>query len=190
MTKDLCCDKINVILKTIIKKRGDILGKNKKQSVKRRNTRQRSLILCCLSGGKNCNLEDHIHNDSAETIPESLTADEIEARLSADGEKVGKATIYRFLHQLLEENTVRRYITGNGSACYQYILDSNDFRNINMVCQYCGKILYVDSDEILKKTTVVGEKYGFEIDCNKTVFYGTCNDCSKAHGNVEDYHVS
>ena len=153
---------------------------NKLNSPKARNTRQRQLILCCISEGRNCTVPGHKHTISPDAHAESYTADEIEKRLTDNGEKIGKATIYRYLHRLCEENAVRKYITGNGSACYQYISGAKDSQNINMVCEICGRVIHVDSNDILKATTVEGsEDYSFSVNCSRTVFYGTCSECSK-----------
>ena len=51
-----------------------------------------------------------------------VTADDVIDHFRRNGNNIGKATVYRCLDKLVEQNIVLKYSLGNGqSACYQYV---------------------------------------------------------------------
>ena len=130
----------------------------------RHNTKQKTIILDVLEKNRN-----------------HITADDLITLLSSSGEKVGRATVYRFLHELENQGKVKKYTMGEkNTAYYQYIGDSSCHGHYHLMCDVCGKLEHLDhlvADAFAKSAM---EKYGFEIDCSKTVFYGKCKDCTEA----------
>lgn len=126
------------------------------------NTKQKTLILEVLNSN-----------------PNHITAEEIISILHSSGEKVGRATVYRFLRELESEGRVKKYTLGEkNTAYYQYLgSDTHCHGHYHLMCDICGKLEHLDSavSEIFAKSAM--EKYGFTVDCAKTVFYGTCKDC-------------
>ena len=72
-------------------------------------TRQKDAVLSCLRG-----LEGR-----------HATAAEVAAALREAGQSVGLSTVYRQLEQLVNEGAVKKFLTGDGSACFQLPLTAS-----------------------------------------------------------------
>lgn len=109
-----------------------------------------------------------------------VTADEIIRYFEDIGNPISKSTIYRNLDALVEENTIRKYITqerGN-SACYQFIDNKNEcIVHYHLKCIECEKLIHLTCDEITELTEHIYKEHKFKLDSFKTVLYGTCEDC-------------
>ena len=129
-----------------------------------RNTRQKALILKTLSESKN-----------------HLTAEEIIDILKNNEEKVGRATVYRYLKELEESGRVRKYSLGEkGCACYQFVGDGSEcHEHYHLMCEGCGKLEHIESDVIKSFSESALKKFGFEIDKGRTIFYGICKNCKE-----------
>jgi Fur family ferric uptake transcriptional regulator len=132
-----------------------------------RNTRQKNLILDCLSSSN----KSHV------------TADELIDLLKAQRTPVARSTVYRFLASLEESGDVRKYLTAEGSpVCYQYIdKDGDCVEHYHLMCKECGGIVHFESQELREifrdlRDARSGEK--LLIDGPRTVFYGTCSKCA------------
>lgn len=127
------------------------------------NTKQKAIITDVLKDNRN-----------------HVTAEDIFNLLSQRGEKVGRATVYRFLRELEENGNVRKYTLGEkNTAYYQYIENSDCHGHYHLMCDLCGKLEHLDhsvADAFAKSAL---ESYGFVIDCTKTVFYGKCKECAE-----------
>lgn len=117
---------------------------------------------------------------------EHLTAEDIVVYLRQQGNRVGKATVYRYLDYLVNEGSVRRYILDdNGAACYQYIEGGHACHDhLHLKCHACGTLFHVDFPLLATVERGVEQEYGFTIDHTKTVLYGTCDSC-RQKGEVE-----
>ena len=125
-------------------------------------TKQRELIIQALDQ----NRERHV------------SADELQAMLSASGARVGKATIYRCLDRLVEQGKVRKYLMADGKgACYQ-LLDSSCKFHYHCKCTACGELLHVECGQLDSIGAHLVAHHGFVIDSAQTVFYGLCENCS------------
>lgn len=128
-----------------------------------RNTKQRQVILDCLK----CLADKHI------------TADELTEIVRKKASNIGRATVYRYLNQLHEEGTAKKYALPDGAGfCWQYVDEhSRCHSHYHLKCNKCGEVTHLESElldslsESLKKTD------GFEIDEGDTVFYGKCAKC-------------
>lgn len=126
------------------------------------NTKQKNIIL-----------------DVLENNPNHLTAEDIIYILKTDGEKVGRATVYRFLRELEETGKVKKYTLGEKNTAYYQYLGSDTHCNCHyhFMCDVCGKLEHIDTEITQQFAQSARENYGFEIDCSKTVFYGKCKEC-------------
>jgi len=128
-------------------------------------TKQRTAILDFLKN----NVEEHI------------TADKIIEHFKANGNPIGKSTVYRYLDNLVEENIVRKYAASErgDSACYQYINGSKDCcHHFHMKCSKCGALIHLDCHEIEELTEHIYKEHKFKLDICKTILYGTCERCA------------
>ncbi len=132
------------------------------ESARMRNTRQKKVIADCIArqnGGH-------------------ITAEQIEHILNEEGEKVGKATIYRCLKQLEEQGKIRKYTFSQGkSACYQLLTDPCCTMHSHLQCQKCGSVEHIENDTVIKMIKLIEDEAGFDIDAEKTMFYGLCRNC-------------
>jgi Fur family ferric uptake transcriptional regulator len=126
------------------------------------NTKQRERILMFLKQNQNSN----------------ITADEILKHFSSIGEKIGKATVYRFLNDLVEQNVIKKYmVEGKNCSSYQYIEGENCEEHFHLKCEKCNKIIHLECDEFKEVQNHIAKEHNFDLDNIKTVFYGICNDC-------------
>ena len=128
------------------------------------HTRQRERILAVLQN----------------SAGEHITADTLAARLEAEGNAVGKSTVYRYLDNLVGQGVVRKYIVEEGKrACYQYVGESAHCSNhYHLKCSRCGALLHVECTFLDEVGSHILAHHGFQLDGEKTVLYGICLNCT------------
>ncbi len=104
---------------------------------------------------------------------------EIITFLTAEGNPIGTATIYRQLDKLVDCGMVRRYnFDGKTGACYQYIENKEEcHEHFHLKCTICGKLIHLNCDRLSNINRHIFEKHGFQVDSSQTVFYGKCSEC-------------
>ena len=104
---------------------------------------------------------------------------EIITFLTAEGNPIGTATIYRQLDKLVDCGIVRRYnFDGKTGACYQYIENKEEcHEHFHLKCTICGKLIHLNCDRLSNINRHIFEKHGFQVDPSQTVFYGKCSEC-------------
>ncbi len=111
---------------------------------------------------------------------EHITADMIIEHFKELGTPIGKATIYRYLDNLVNENKVRKYTMPyrNNAACFQYV-DSTDncLNHYHMKCIKCGNLIHIDCKELEELSQHIYNEHNFKLDIFKTILYGTCKNC-------------
>lgn len=94
--------------------------------------------------------------------------------------KVNKATIYRNLEFLVENNLVKEYYFEDNFVRYEL---ANKPHHHHLICKTCRKINPIDSDaleDVLLITQKEIEKtYKFKIQKHVLEFYGECRACSE-----------
>lgn len=124
------------------------------------NTKQKETILKCFEKNKN----------------KHMTADEVYLRLKNAGSTIGKATVYRNLNSLVEDKVLKKFEVGH-TACFQYA-DADCDSHYHLKCVQCDKVYHIESDEIHDIGEMIKDKYGFDVDNAKIVFYGKCKKCN------------
>lgn len=110
----------------------------------------------------------------------NITAEEILNYFAQNGNKIGKATVYRYLNDLVKQNIVKKYMVENRNcSCYQYIEEQNCSEHYHLKCEKCNKIIHLECDEFKEVQNHIAKEHNFEIDSVKTVLYGVCKECSK-----------
>lgn len=129
-----------------------------------RNTKQKTLVLeaLLLTSGRH------------------LSAEELETLLAKRKTPVARSTIYRCLASLEASGEIRKIPMPNGQgACYQAmrnpLLCSTHY---HLVCKACGKLTHFQSDGLSEALEKLPGETGLKPDMEKTLFYGTCMDCS------------
>ena len=115
---------------------------------------------------------------------EHLTAAQIAAHFAAGEGAMGRATVYRQLHKLAEQGLVRKYkLDQNEGACYQFMDEARGApEHYHLKCQECGRLIHLESGMLPWVQKGIFDRYAFEVDVGKTVFYGRCGACLQKAG--------
>lgn len=108
-----------------------------------------------------------------------LTADDIINHFKNEEKPISKATVYRALESLLNENIIRKYVLQDkSSACYQFVESPNECQNhYHMKCLKCGNLVHLECEEINELQNHILKYHNFKIDLCSTVLYGNCENC-------------
>ena len=127
-------------------------------------TKQRSRILDYIKENKNAH----------------ITADTIIDHFKKCENPVSKATVYRYLDNLVEENIIRKFLSpdANQAACYQYVEDNIECeKHYHMKCTKCGNLVHLDCDELIELSNHILKEHKFKLDPCRTILYGVCENC-------------
>ncbi|MFV0412326.1 MAG: Fur family transcriptional regulator [Oscillospiraceae bacterium] len=110
-----------------------------------------------------------------------ITAEDLAALLHENGEEVGLATVYRNLDKLVNEGLVLKYALPSGMrACYQYLDDCAEHPfHFHLLCTGCGNISHLECTEADSLIAHLVASHHFQINRQKTVFYGLCRQCAE-----------
>jgi Fur family transcriptional regulator, ferric uptake regulator len=108
-----------------------------------------------------------------------LSVDDIEQRLREDGERIGKATIYRTLDLLVRSKLVEEHDFGEGFRRYEHRL-SRQPEHEHLICLECGGVTEFKSREVQDVKQRVGTSHGFRPTRHKLEIYGLCRACQEA----------
>ena len=88
---------------------------------------------------------------------------------------VSRATVYRTLDILVQNQFVRKLNIGDGGALYESKIDS--LHHDHLICDTCGKIVeFMDSDiENLQEN--IANKYQFSLQRHIHHLFGICKEC-------------
>lgn len=132
------------------------------------NTKQKQIILDCLVENRN----------------KLLTCDEISDALKESGTPVGKATLYRFLDNLVLSGDARK-LSDESKKCAAYQLIDKELdchSHMHLKCTCCGALMHLGCEFMSSVSEHILEHHQFAIDNSKTVLYGLCSVCSEKGG--------
>jgi Fe2+/Zn2+ uptake regulation proteins len=124
----------------------------------RRPTRQRAAVEALLADIDDFNSAQNLH-----------------ARLRAQGEKVGLATVYRTLQAMATDGDVDMVRTGDGEAVYRRC--SSGHHHHHLVCRSCGRTVEVEGPAVESWADKVSAENGFSDVQHTLEIVGTCSDC-------------
>jgi len=110
---------------------------------------------------------------------EHLSVDEIERILRTDGQKIGKATIYRTLDLLVTSKLVAERDFGEGFKRYEHRLSSEPIHE-HLICLNCAKVIEFQSADVHRIEACVTASHGFRPSRHKLEIYGFCRECLQA----------
>ena len=114
---------------------------------------------------------------------ENLSVEDIEQRLRARGERIGKATIYRTLEMLVKSGLVAEHDFGEGFKRYESLFGQPPVRE-HLVCTECGKVSEIHSIELVRVQEEEARRHGFMPAKYRLQIYGVCADCHAAGAEV------
>lgn len=113
----------------------------------------------------------------------TVTVTDILAYFSEKDIPIGITTVYRHLEKMVADGTVKKYLVdGVSGAYFEYIGDSglaDREQYFYLKCEKCRKLIHFQCKELEQVQQHLSDAHGFDIDSPKTVFYGTCSECSK-----------
>ena len=121
--------------------------------------------------------------------PGHLSVEEIEGRLREDGNRIGKATIYRTLDLLVRSRLVVEHDFGEGFKRYEHRLSQEPVHE-HLICLECGRVMEFQSWEVQEVEARVTEKHGFKPTRHKLEIYGLCRSCQEAGAALPDDGVT
>lgn len=110
---------------------------------------------------------------------EAFSADDLWQSLRASHGRIGRATVFRAIEQLVESNVLDRVELCDGSHRYRVCGGSHHH---HLVCTMCNRV--VDFLDCLsdRKFDEIGRRHGFTVKDHKLTVYGTCDRCLKSGG--------
>ncbi len=109
-----------------------------------------------------------------------LSADEITDRLRADGEHVGKATVYRTLGLLVRVGLATEHDFDEGFKRYQPRV--GPAHHDHLICTSCGAVVEFHRDELDRMQAEVAKQLGFHVLTRQLKLYGLCARCEAESG--------
>jgi Fur family transcriptional regulator, ferric uptake regulator len=110
---------------------------------------------------------------------EHLSVEDIERRLRASGERIGKATVYRTLDLLVRSQLVAEHDFSEGFKRYEHRL-SRQPEHEHLICLECGGVTEFKSQEVIEIQDRVARSHGFQPTRHKLEIYGLCAACREA----------
>ena len=109
-----------------------------------------------------------------------LSADEVAARLHAEGERVGKATVYRTLNLLVQVGLATEHDFDEGFKRYETKV--GQAQHDHLICTGCGSVTPFQRDELNRLQAEVARTLAFHILRRQLKLYGLCARCDAESG--------
>lgn len=107
-----------------------------------------------------------------------ITTEEAYTLLHKSEPSIGKATVHRMYHLLMELGFARRIEIGDGLFRYEICSrNSETHTHHHLICSECGLVQDVQEDMLEDMEHRLGEKYGFTVADHKVQFWGLCKSC-------------
>lgn len=107
-------------------------------------------------------------------IDDFVSAQDLHARLRAQGENVGLATVYRTLQAMATDGDVDMLRTDDGEAVYRRCSTGHHH---HLVCRSCGRTVEVEGAAVERWADKVSAENGFSEVRHTLEIFGTCADC-------------
>ena len=88
---------------------------------------------------------------------------------------VSRATVYRTLDILVQNNFVRKLNLGDGRARYESKIDG--FHHDHLICEICQKIIEFMNPDIEMLQEKIADKYQFSLTRHVHQLFGICKEC-------------
>ncbi|SSC22027.1 Ferric-uptake regulator [Klenkia terrae] len=105
------------------------------------------------------------------------SAQEVHARLRADGDSVGLSTVSRAVQALAEDGELDSIRTDSGEALYRRCSTQHHH---HLVCRGCGRTVEVAGPVVESWTDRVAAEHGFADVSHTLEIFGTCASCRTA----------
>ena len=110
-----------------------------------------------------------------ERTQEFLSAQELHARLSDAGTRVGLATVYRNLQAMAADGEIDVLRTDEGESVYRACSTGHHH---HLVCRDCGRTVEIDGPAVERWAATVSAEHGFTDVTHTVEIFGRCTDCA------------
>lgn len=110
-----------------------------------------------------------------------LSAQEITARLRAEGSGVGTASVYRALDLLHGIGLVQRVEVGEGGTRYEAVIPDGDHHH-HVVCETCGRLSPFEDEALERAIGRLGKRLGHHVSGHDVLIRGRCSRCEARAG--------
>ena len=112
------------------------------------------------------------------TRHDHFEADElVESLAYGENNKVGRATVYRTLAELVKAGLLRKLDLGD-RVVYEH--DYGYPQHDHLHCEQCRKLIEFQSEELVKLREEVAAQYGFKVNGHRLIINGICQECRQA----------
>lgn len=108
-------------------------------------------------------------------IDDFVSAQNLHARLRAQGQHVGLATVYRTLQAMANDGDVDMLRTADGEAVYRRC--STGDHHHHLVCRSCGRTVEVEGPAVESWADKISAENGFSDVQHTLEIVGTCSEC-------------
>jgi Fur family ferric uptake transcriptional regulator len=107
--------------------------------------------------------------------PCALSALDIEDRLrEREGRRVGRASIYRVVDELVGLSLLSRVDVGDGVARYE---PQRPGHHHHLVCDGCGRLEPFEDEALEKAIHGLANRVSFDVSDHDVTLHGCCEDC-------------
>ena len=110
---------------------------------------------------------------------EHFTAAELLENARANGQPLGRATIFRTLELFSELGLLERLDLPSGEHAY---VACDAVHHHHVVCSSCGRTTEVNDCGLQRVASEMERRTGFSIDSHRLELYGLCPDCHRSRG--------
>ncbi len=109
---------------------------------------------------------------------EHFDAEEIYLELLKKQKNVSRATVYRSLEALVEQDLVTKLDFGDGRMRFERS-KGDDEHHDHLICEKCGKVIEFFNLEMEAQQLAVCEEHDFTPSVHTMHIFGICSDCKK-----------
>lgn len=111
-----------------------------------------------------------------------VSAEDLYRRLSAMGEDVGLATVYRVLNQFESAGIVTRHNFESGKSVFELTQQN---RHDHLICMDCGKVIEFVDDSIDARQKEIADQHGIKLTNHSMYLFGHCAEQHECHDESE-----
>jgi Fur family ferric uptake transcriptional regulator len=115
----------------------------------------------------------------AEVVFEStahMSVEDIEASLKDQGERIGKATIYRTMEILVRSGLVEERDFGEGFKRYEHLFGQQP-AHAHLICTSCSEVMEIQSPDLLRLQEAAAQEHSFLPTRRRMEIFGLCSAC-------------
>ena len=105
-----------------------------------------------------------------------LSVEDIEAALKGQGERIGKATIYRTIEILVRSGLVGEHDFGEGFKRYEHLFGQQPVHE-HLICTSCSEVVEFRSPDVIRLQEETARQHGFLPTRHRLEIYGICSSC-------------